>query len=96
MLKKSSGKHSETQCRHEIQLVYNLDNSFDMANQDTLQLITTQENQDFLITHYEPGHHGCRTGINNILIQKEGLLKDKKHLLTGWNTLDQTRRLLKL
>ena len=46
-------------------------NLFDVCHGNAFQMITIQEDKDFLLAQQEPGRRGCMAGLNRKLKKKE-------------------------
>jgi hypothetical protein len=66
--------------KHEIELretfANNLNNLFDIAAQNALQIIKIEEDREFLIAQRKPGREGCMLGVDTKLSQKETRRKE--------------------
>ena len=55
-----------------------LDNIFDMAHQDALDMITIVEDKEFLIAQREKGRRGSMAGVDLVLTEKEVRAQKRK------------------
>lgn len=57
----------------------NLDNLFDIAHSNALQLIKIEEDKKFLLAQRQPGRIGCIGGIDKVLSEKENRSAKRRH-----------------
>lgn len=69
-LQKRAKTRTETQEQEENAFVQDLQNLFDIAHADALEMITVQEDRQFLITQRD-GHRGYMAGVDIVLSAKE-------------------------
>ena len=77
-LKKNANRKTETQQQNETDFVDDLDNLFDIAHLDALNIIKIQEDKDFLLAQREKSCHSCMGPVDMALQKKLGHVKDKK------------------
>src|SRR6218665_3297894 len=70
-LKKNAKRQTNTQKEKETEFVDNLDNLFDMAHMNALNLIKIKEDREFLVSQRENGHRGCMGPVDMALASKE-------------------------
>lgn len=70
-LNKSKTRRSETQVRNEEAFKQLLPDLFDIAHSDALEMISIQDDKDFLLAQREKGRRGYMAGIDKILAKKE-------------------------
>lgn len=63
-LKKNRGRNTETQRKNEADFINSLDDLFDIAHSDALQLIKIPEDVDFLLAQREKGRRGSMVGVD--------------------------------
>ena len=66
------------QCQKEKDFKDDLDNLFDMAHQDALDMITIEEDKEFLIAQREKERRGAMTGVDLVLTKKEVRAQKRK------------------
>jgi len=71
LLKKNKGRTSSTQSANEKAFVEKLDDLFDLAHENALELITISEDREFLLAQREKGRRGCMAGWDKQLHGKE-------------------------
>jgi len=71
LLKKNKGQTSATQTANEGSFVKELDDLFDMAQENALAMITIDEDREFLLAQRERGPRGCMVGWNRQLHERE-------------------------
>lgn len=76
-INKTAKKEYEKHSREKQNFLDTLDDLFDVAHQDPLQMMTIQEDKDFLIAQRQKGRVGCMLGIDSILIAKEKRKSDR-------------------
>src|SRR6218665_2427938 len=57
--------------KKETEFVDDLDNLFDMAHMNALNLIKIKEDREFLVSQRENGHRGCMGPVDMALASKE-------------------------
>ena len=77
-LRKSNKKKSAVQSQKEKDFKDDLDNLFDMAHQDALDMITIVEDKEFLIAQREKGRRGSMAGVDLVLTEKEVRAQKRK------------------
>lgn len=85
--KKIVKKSTEIHKRREHDFQMNLDNLFDIAHADALQMIKIEEDKVFLQQQREPGRQGCLAGVDQKLSGKEDRARQRK--------IDEEKRRLK-
>ena len=70
-MKKNANRKTETQQKNETEFVDDLDNLFDIAHLDALNIIKIQEDKDFLLAEREKGCRGCMGSVDMTLTSKE-------------------------
>lgn len=70
-LQKNSLKSNEIHKRREQNFQSDLDNLFDIAHADALQIIKIEEDKIFLQQQREPGRQGSLAGVDQKLSEKE-------------------------
>lgn len=70
-LKKCEGRTSEAHRSNEESFVHNLDDLFDIAHVNALEMINIQEDRDFLLAQREKGRRGTMAGFDATLASKE-------------------------
>ncbi|XP_050530378.1 uncharacterized protein LOC126899463 [Daktulosphaira vitifoliae] len=76
-LEKSKNHGSEHQKNKEKNYIESLNNLFDIAHQDALNIISIAEDRKFLLSQRLPGRPGCMLGVDMVLDAKEKR-KEKK------------------
>lgn len=76
-LQKSCHKTSDTQRNAEKKFVDDLDDLFDIAHANAMQLIKDQEDKDFLLRQRQKGRPGCMLGVDMIQAAKEKRKSDR-------------------
>lgn len=67
------------QQRNESQFSRDLDNLFDIAHQEALQMMMNiQEHKDFPLAQREPGRRGCFGQVDTVLASKEMRAEQRK------------------
>lgn len=77
-LQKNSKKSSDIYKRRERDFQNSLDNLFDIAHADALQLMKIEEDKIFLQKQREPGRPGCLAGVDKKLSEKEERSRQRK------------------
>ncbi|GBN60140.1 hypothetical protein AVEN_271545-1 [Araneus ventricosus] len=70
-LQKSAYRRSETQEENERNFISDLNNLFDIAHANALEIIKIEEDRKFLLSQREPGRRGCLMGIDMKLEKRE-------------------------
>ncbi|GBM08874.1 hypothetical protein AVEN_57426-1 [Araneus ventricosus] len=70
-LQKSACRRSETQEENERNFISDLNNLFDIAHANALEIIKIEENRKFLLSQGEPGRRVCLMGIAMKLAKRE-------------------------
>ncbi|GBO29689.1 hypothetical protein AVEN_262775-1 [Araneus ventricosus] len=70
-LQKSACRRSETQEENERNFISDLNNLFDIAHANALEIIKIVEDRKFLLSQREPGRRGCLMGIDVKLAKRE-------------------------
>ncbi|GBM39742.1 hypothetical protein AVEN_66914-1 [Araneus ventricosus] len=70
-LQKSACRRSETQEENESNFISNLNNLFDIAHVNALEIIKNEENRKFFLSQGEPGRRVCLMGIAMKLAKRE-------------------------
>ncbi|GBM39966.1 hypothetical protein AVEN_142092-1 [Araneus ventricosus] len=70
-LQKSACRRSETQEENERNFISDLNNLFDIAHANALEIIKIEENRNFLLSQGEPGRRVCLMGIAMKLAKRE-------------------------
>jgi hypothetical protein len=68
---KSKLKTSSIECMKREDFVNRLENLFDIAARDALQIIKIEEDRQFLISQRKPGREGCMIGVDHKLSMQE-------------------------
>ena len=68
---KGKTRRSAAQITKEEEFRSSLNNLFDIAHIDALQLIKIPEDREFLIAQQEPGRRGFMVGVDKVLAEKE-------------------------
>ena len=76
-LKKNKGRKTETQQRNVETFSQEIEERFDIAHEDTLKLITIEEDKTFLIQQRE-GRKGYMTSVDCELFKQEQRILDRK------------------
>jgi hypothetical protein len=71
LLKKNAARTSATQQANETAFSSKLDDLFDGAHADAIQMMTIPEDRDFLLAQQEKGRRGSMAGIDVNLLKKE-------------------------
>lgn len=71
LLKKNKGRESVTQRSREAEFVSRLDDLFDIAHVNALNMIVVAEDREFLIAQREKGRRGSMAGVDAKLAAKE-------------------------
>lgn len=82
-IRKSKSRRNETQETKERAFIDKLDNLFDVAHDNAMEIITNQEDKEFLMKQRRKGRPGCMIGVDSILATKErnkAVLLEKKQL----------------
>jgi hypothetical protein len=77
-LKKNSKRDTDKQRENEAEFAQDLDNLFDIAHADALDLIKIQEDKEFLIAQRQPGRQGCIGSVDRTLTLKEARAAKRK------------------
>lgn len=81
-LKKNANRQSATQKSKEQVFKESLDDLFDIAHANALDIITIQEDKEFLLAQREKGRRGSMSSVDTVLLRKEKKkLKIEKTLL---------------
>ena len=86
LLKKNANRTTETQKSKELAFSGKLENLFDIAHAEALQMITISEDRDFLLAQREEGRRGSMGGLDSTMAKKEKKSAEQKMKL-------ETRRL---
>ena len=79
LIKKNKARASPTQLARESAFVSTLDNLFDVAHADTLNMKSVlQEDKDFLLAQQEKGRRGSMAGVDEKLAAKEKRVSDRE------------------
>src|SRR6218665_3325061 len=70
-LKKNAKRQTNTQKEKETEFVDDLDNLFDMAHMNALNLIKIKKDREFLVSQGENGRRGCMGPVDMALASKE-------------------------
>ncbi|GBN45526.1 hypothetical protein AVEN_232140-1 [Araneus ventricosus] len=70
-LQNSACRRSETQEENERNFILDLNNLFDIAHANALEIIKIEEHRKFLLSQREPGRRGCLMGIDMKLAKRE-------------------------
>lgn len=70
-LKKNMSRQTETQRKNEAQFCDVLEDLFDIAHADALELVKISEDREFLIAQREKGRRGCMAGVDVALHKME-------------------------
>ncbi|GBN44935.1 hypothetical protein AVEN_7158-1 [Araneus ventricosus] len=70
-LQKSACRRSETQEENERNFISDLNNLFDIAQANALEIIKIEEDRKILLSQREPGQRGCLMGIDMKLAKRE-------------------------
>ncbi|GBN77624.1 hypothetical protein AVEN_151302-1 [Araneus ventricosus] len=70
-LQKSACRRSETQEENERNFTSDINNLFDIAHANALEIIKIEEDRKFLLSQREPGRRGCLMGIDMKLAERE-------------------------
>ncbi|GBN66799.1 hypothetical protein AVEN_170044-1 [Araneus ventricosus] len=70
-LQKSACRRSETQEENERNFISDLNNLFDIAHANALEILKIEEDRKFLLSQREPGQRGCLMGIDMKLAKRE-------------------------
>ncbi|GBM54440.1 hypothetical protein AVEN_275641-1 [Araneus ventricosus] len=84
-LQKSACRRSETQEENERNFISDLNNLFDIAHGNALEIIKIEEDRKFLLSQREPGRRGCLMGIDMNLAKRE-----EKGIIESHRTRKQT------
>ena len=89
-LKKTRNPQGEKQRHGEARFLKYLDNLFDMAAQDALQVVKIEEDKQFHLAQREEGRRGSMGGVDKTLADKEKRAKKRKSSQENYNiTLEQ-------
>lgn len=77
-LQKNSKKSNDIYKRREEDFQISLDNLFDIAHADALQLMKIEEDKIFLQNQREPGRPGCLAGVDKKLAKKKKRSRQRK------------------
>ena len=81
LLKKNKGRKTPIQKVKEHAFSSKLDNLFDIAHADALNIIKIPEDREFLLAQREDGRRGSMTGVDKNLSRKELIADEKKNIL---------------
>jgi len=81
LLKKNQGRKTPNQKAKEHAFSSKLDNLFDVAHADALNIIKIAEDRDFLLAQRKDGRQGSMIGVDKNLLRKESIADEKKNLL---------------
>ncbi|GBM17299.1 hypothetical protein AVEN_237286-1 [Araneus ventricosus] len=70
-LQKSACRRSEKQEDNERNFISDLNNLFDIAHANALEIMKIEEDRKFLLSQREPGRRGCLMGIDMKLAKRE-------------------------
>jgi len=73
-LKKNKSRHSKTQQANESEFLTTIEELFDIAHANAMELISNPEDKLFLESQRQKGRSGCMSGVDTVL-----LLQQKKH-----------------
>lgn len=76
-LQKSRTRRSERTKKNEEDFVNKLDNLFDIAHANAMEIITIEEDKVFLINQRKPGRIGCLGGVDMIFKKREDQTAEK-------------------
>lgn len=79
-LQKNTLRGGETQRKKEAEFVEKLDDLFDIAHANVLEMVTNQEDIAFLQLQREKGRQGCMAGVDKILATKQKRQAERKGL----------------
>jgi len=82
-LQKSSKSNSEGKKRRETSFLYMLDDLFDIAHANALDLIQIQEDKEFLISQRQKGRPGSMVGRDMCLARREERVAKQLELETS-------------
>jgi hypothetical protein len=96
-LKKNSNRRSVTQQNNEAELVSCLDDLFDIAHANAMNMMTIEEDKAFLLAQREKGRRGAMSSVDNVLAKKEQkrtekLAKEQERRLKSLTEADQLRQ----
>ena len=78
-LKKNKGRRTETQSSNEAKFCDRLDDLFDIAHANALELIKIPEDREFLIAQREKGRRGCMGSVDVKLYEMEQRRAVRRH-----------------
>ena len=77
LLKKNKGRPTATQKARENSFISSLDDLFDVAHADALNMMTIEEDKQFLLAQREKGRRGSMVGLDAKLAAKEQRAKER-------------------
>lgn len=80
-LQKSEYRKSEAQMKKNTQFISKLDDLFDVANANVLDLMSNEEDKAFLIAQRQKGRTGSLLGIDQKTVKKEKTIEDRKQAI---------------
>ncbi|KAK2721327.1 hypothetical protein QYM36_003567 [Artemia franciscana] len=78
LLKKNKARKSSTQQAREAAFVSRLEDLFDIAHADALNMMSIQEDKDFLLAQREKGRRGSMVGVDETLACKEKRVSERE------------------
>jgi len=91
--KENKKKRSEALKGKEDEWKLNLDQLFDIAHADALQMISIQEDKDFLLAQRECGRRGKMSGVDTSLVRREAETQRKQHVLQQRRAREEVQKL---
>lgn len=79
-IQKNTLRGGETQRKREAEFIAKLDDLFDIAHANVLEMVTNPEDMAFLQLQREKGRQGCMTGVDMILCKKQKRQVERKEL----------------
>lgn len=76
-LEKNQARGSKVQRQNEKSFVDTLDDLFDIAHGDAMELIKSEETKQFLIAQRQTGRDGCLMGVDRKRMEKEQRIADR-------------------
>lgn len=80
-IRKSKRRRNETQETKERAFIDKLDNLYEIAHNNAMEMITNQEDKEFLMKQRQKGRPGCMIGVDSIMAtreRKKAVLLEKK------------------
>ncbi len=94
-IKKNAGRQTKTQKKKEADFKSMFENLFDIAHANALEMISNEEDRQFLIAQREPGRRGVMGSIDISFTRKENRKRDRKQQVEKrQRTSVESRRLL--